>query len=164
MSNVCGTKTTWWPCTLWHWNQLKCLLIDILVEYILSIVFINSRRIILRNQCQGCKHFSVADPGFPRPGANSKGGSQPTIWPIFPEKCMKWNNFGGEGGEGIPATTLDPPMLLKAITRSWKKHHVQLTVDQVSFLPVLFHFREVLVHQEDFHTRDAHSSNCYYSW
>ena len=38
--------------------------------------------------------FSMADPGFLR-GERSqpRRGSQPIIWPIFPENCMKMKKF-----------------------------------------------------------------------
>ena len=36
-------------------------------------------------------------------GPQPPRGRQPTIWPFFPENCMKWRNFGRGGGrQGQP--------------------------------------------------------------
>ena len=52
----------------------------------------------------------MADPGFPRGGgANSPGGRQHMILPIFPKNCMKSKEFGPRGGASL-APPLDPPL------------------------------------------------------
>ena len=54
---------------------------------------------------------SVADPGFPRGGgANSPGGRQHMILPIFPENCMKLKEFGPPGGARPKCYYEDPPL------------------------------------------------------
>ena len=44
-------------------------------------------------------------------GANSRGGRQPIIWPIFPENCMKMKIFWVPGG-ARSSCPLDPPMTI----------------------------------------------------
>ena len=43
----------------------------------------------------------MADPGFPRRGTNPSEGRQPTIWPFFPENCMKMKKFWHRGGTSL---------------------------------------------------------------
>ena len=53
--------------------------------------------------------ITVVDPGFPRRG----GAHQLTIWPIFPEKCMKMEVLvGGRASlRPDPLQSRNPPML-----------------------------------------------------
>ena len=67
--------------------------------------------ILDRDDCVVVK--AVADLGFPQGGgANSPGGRQHTILPIFPENCMKLKEFGPPGGGAARPKFyyVDPPL------------------------------------------------------
>ena len=61
------------------------------MQYLVSEVYLHT---IIQIQNWLCT--AVADPGFPRVGANLKEECQPTIWQIFLKTARKWRKFGSD--------------------------------------------------------------------